>query len=76
MAVYVDLDSPGSIGLIRVHHKDFAERLRRGLRAKQYGELCEGAGASSRGTMDSHARVVEEAVDGKFEIVNATGVVD
>ena len=76
MAVYVDLDSPDSIGLIRVHHKDLAERLRSGLRAKQYGELCDGAGASSRGTMDSHARVGKEAVDGTCEIVNATGVVD
>ena len=41
-----------------------------------YDPLCEGAGASSRGTMDSHARVGKEAVDGTCEIVNATGVVD
>ena len=36
------LDRP--FGLILVHHKDLAERLRSGLREKQQGELSRRAG--------------------------------
>ena len=57
MVVYVDLDSPDSIGLKSVStNKDHAERLRSDPGAKQHSELCEGAGAFLGGTMDSHAR--------------------
>ena len=76
MVVYVDLDSPDSIGLVLVHHKDLAERLRSGLRAKQQGELCRRAGEQTLLTSGCHATTEKEEGGGIFVMMDATRMVD
>ena len=76
MGVYVGLDSPDSIGLILVHHKDLAERLRSGLRAKQQGEFCRRAGEKTLLTSGCHETTGKEVGGGIFVMMDATRMVD
>ena len=76
MVVYVDMDSPDSIGPILVHYEDSAERLRSRLRAKQQGELCGRAGEQTLFTSRCHESKGMGWVDGIFVMVVVTGMVD
>jgi hypothetical protein len=65
-----------ALGFILVHHKDLAERLRSGLRAKQQGELCRRAGEQTLLTSGCHATTGKEEGGGIFVMMDATRMVD
>ena len=76
MVVDVDLDSPDSVGLILVHPKNLAERLRSGLLAKKQGELCRRAGEQTLLTSGCHETTDKEKGGGIFVMMDATRMVD
>ena len=61
-----------ALGFILVHHKDLAERLRSGLRAKQQSELCRRAGEQTLLTSGCHATTGKEEGGGIFVMMDAT----
>ena len=76
MVVYVNLDLPDSISHILVHHKDLAERLRSGLRAKQQCELCRRAGEKTLLTSGCHKTTGNKVGGGIFVMMDATRMAD
>ena len=65
-----------ALGFILVHHKDLAERLRSGLRAKQQGGLCRRAGEQTLLTSGCHATTGKEEGVGIFVMMDATRMVN